>query len=202
MTQADRGGGRPEDSVGGRQLQDSPRPDNPGVAGGEPSYGRSVFAAALLAASQSGGTARGLGPAAGPSRAEQDRSTASRQPGSCLPVFARSSGTGASLLSRGRLLVYSCLNSEDTTFDAISSTAAGCVDRGCRRGSGSSSLSRSQGGARVVRLRRRTSVGCGAGIGEPLPLGSGVWISMHGVRPVAPAEGRGTSAHQLDFVGS
>ncbi len=103
-----------------RQLQDAPCPDHPGVAGGEPSRGRAVFSADLLAASQSGGTAMGLGPAAGPSRAEQDRSTASRQPGSCFSVFARSSGTGAGLLARGRLPVYSCLHSEDPTFDAIS----------------------------------------------------------------------------------
>ncbi len=73
---------------------------------------------------QSGGTAMGLGPTAGQSRAEQDRSPASRQPGSCFSVFARSSGTGASLLPKGRLPVYSCLHSEDTTFDAISSGAA------------------------------------------------------------------------------
>ncbi len=90
------------------------------MAGGEPSRNRAVLSAGLLAATQSGRTAIGLGPAAGQSRAEQDRSTASRQPGSCLPVFAKSSGTGASLLPRGRLQVYSCLNSGETTFDAIS----------------------------------------------------------------------------------
>ncbi len=110
-----------EDSAGGGPLQYSPRPDNPGVAGSELSRGRAVLSADLLAASQSGGTARGLGPASGPSRAEQDRSTALRQPGSCLPGFAKSSGTGASLLSGGGLQVYSCLNFDDTTFDAISS---------------------------------------------------------------------------------
>ncbi len=117
---ADRGGSRPEDSGSGRQLQDAPRPEHPGAAGGEPSHGRVVFSAGLLAASQSSGTARGLSPAAGPSRAEQDRSTTARQTGSRLPVFAKSSGTGAGLLSRGRLPVYSCLHSETTTFDAIS----------------------------------------------------------------------------------
>ncbi len=122
---ADRGGSRSEDSVGGGQLPDSPRADNPGVAGSEPSRSRAVFSADLLATSQSGGTAMGLGPAAGPSRTEQDRGPASRQPGSCWPVFARSSGTGASLLARGRLPVYACLHSEDTIFDAISSGAAG-----------------------------------------------------------------------------
>ncbi len=89
-------------------------------AGGEPNRTRALFSADLLTSSQSGETAMGLGPAASPSPAEQGRSTASRQPGSCLPVFARSSGTGASLLSRGRLPVYSCLNSDDTTFNAIS----------------------------------------------------------------------------------
>ncbi len=104
---ADRGGSGPEDSAGGGQLQYSSRPDNPGVAASKPSRGRAVLSADLLAASQSCGTARGLGPAAGPSRAEQDRSTASRQPGSCFPVFAKSPGTGASLLARGRLQVYS-----------------------------------------------------------------------------------------------
>ncbi len=119
--ETDRGGSRSEDFVVGGPLQDAPRPDNPGVAASEPSRGRAVLAAGLLAASQSCGTARGLGPAAGRSRAEQDRSTASRQLGSCLPVFAKSSGTVASLLARGRLQAYACLHSEDTIFAAISS---------------------------------------------------------------------------------
>ncbi len=119
---ADRGGSGSEDSVGGGPLQDAPRPGNPGVAGSEPSRDRAVLSADLLAVSQSRGTAMVLGQAAGPSRAEQDRRTASRQLGSCFPGFAKSSGTGASLLSRGRLQVYSCLNSDDTTFDAISTT--------------------------------------------------------------------------------
>ncbi len=117
---ADRRGSRPKDPGSGRQLQDAPRPDNPRVTGGEPSRSRFVFSAGLLAASQSYGIARGLGPAAGPSRAEQDRSPASRQPGSCFPVFARSSGAGASLLSRGSLQVYSCLNSDGTNFGTTS----------------------------------------------------------------------------------
>ncbi len=60
VPQADRGGNRPEDSVGGGPLQDSPRTDNPGVAASEPSRGRAVFSADLLAASQSCGTARSL----------------------------------------------------------------------------------------------------------------------------------------------
>ncbi len=108
---ADHGGSRPEDSVGGRQLQYSSRTDHPGVAGSEPSRGRAVFSADLIAGNQCGGTARGLGPAAGPSRAEPDRSPASRQPGSCWPVLARSSGTGAGLLARGGLPVYFCSGS-------------------------------------------------------------------------------------------
>ncbi len=86
---ADRRGSGSEDSAGGGPLQYSPGPDRPGVAGSGPSRSRVVLSADLFAASQSGGTAMGLGPAAGPSRAEPDRSTASRQPGSCFPVFEK-----------------------------------------------------------------------------------------------------------------
>ncbi len=162
---ADRGGSGPEDAAGGRQLQDAPRTDQPGAAGGEPSRGRAVFSAGLVAGEQCGGTARGLGPAARPARAEPDRSPAARQPGSCWPVLAGSSGTGAGLLARGGPPACFGLHSEGPTGDASRREASrrGRLGRAvlCRICSGSRRWSRTP--------RGRPCAGEGQGLRRPAP---------------------------------
>ncbi len=184
VPQADHGGSGSEGSAGGGPWQDAPRPDHPGVAGSEPSRGRAVLSADLLAASQSGGTARGLGPAAGPSRAEQDRSTAARQPGSCLPGFARSSGTSASPLLRGRLQVYSCLNSDDTTFAPISTRDRSRVpQRACTDLRGGC---RATGIPTAMGLRAASAYSCGALVSSCRQRGGDASGSVTDPRQKAP----------------